>query len=190
MKPDIGITGWLAAILLMVAGAAQGASIEGVYSLKLGQSRGEAETTLAQGEHFRRIAGRFTDGFPLYETTLGEHELRVHPTFEEDTLVEIALRFREHASPNDVAPIIRPQVRFAVTALSGRFGEPNRVPVPVDRIEPGTFEDGGRVVTHQWRRGKRLAEVVLWRDRFTLGAAIVLAEQHTRDTGSSASEAF
>lgn len=190
MKSGMTILGWLATALLLVSGGIQAAEIEGVYSLKLGQSRAEAEASLARDERFRRIAGRFTEGFPLYETTLGEHELRVHPTFQDGTLVEIALRFRQHASPNDVAPIIRPQVRFAVKALSGRFGEPENVPIPVAEIEPGSFEDGNRVVSHQWRRGKRLAEVALWRDRFTLGAAIVLAEQHTRESGSSASEAF
>jgi hypothetical protein len=171
-----------------LAGAAE--TIQGVYSLKLGHSRAVAESTLAEDDRFRRIAGRFTDGFPLYETTLGDHELRVHPAFQDGTLVEIALRFREHASPNDVDPIIRPQVEFAVGALAGRFGEPDRVPIPVDQIEPGVFQDGERVVSHQWRRGKRLAEVALWRDRFTFGAAIVLAEQHTREADTSASEAF
>jgi hypothetical protein len=181
---------------LLMAGLAAPAAeqpdqpIQGVYSLKLGQSRAQAETTLAGDDRFRRIAARHFRGFPLYETTLGDREMRVRPTFEDGTLVEIELRFRRHASANDVAEVIRGQVRFAVGALSGRFGAPDRVAVAVAEIDPGVFSDGEREVSHQWRRGERLAEVALWRERFDYGAAIVLAEQHTRDAGSSASEAF
>ena len=192
LKRTWRIPRWLAGIALLWAGAmAQAApTIQGVYTLKLGQPRGEAEATLAGDDRFRRIAGRHFRGFPLYETTLGNHELRVRPTFEDDRLVEIELRFQEHASPNDVAEVIRDQVRFAVEALSGRFGQPDTVSVPADRIEPGSFEDGARVASHRWRRGDRLAEVVLWRERFTYGAAIVLAEQNSRGEADSAAEAF
>lgn len=184
--------GALAALMLSLATAPSQAEpvIDGVFSLKLGQTPAEAEATLAQDDRFRRIAGRHYQDFPLYETTLGMHELRVRPDFQEGALVEIELRFREQTSANDVAEVIRAQVRFAVGALSGRFGEADRTPIPLAEIEPGVFEDGGRVVSYQWRRGKRLAEVALWRERFTYGTAIVLAEQHTREETDSAAEAF
>ncbi|HKJ71468.1 MAG TPA: hypothetical protein VKA55_06915 [Gammaproteobacteria bacterium] len=182
----------LTALLLLapLAAARAAPEIQGVYSLKLGQTRAEAESTLAGDDRFDRIAGRHYKDFPLYDTTLGGHEMRVRPTFEDGKLVEIELRFRQIVSPNDVTPVIRDQVRFAVDALSQRFGEPDRQPIPVERIDPRVFEDGGRVVSHQWRRGQRLAEVDLWRERFDFGAAIVLAEQHTREQADSAAEAF
>lgn len=192
MSPGLRGKGWLAALALLLAptGSPAAEDIEGVYSLKLGQSPEEARTTLAEDDRFRRIAGRHFRDFPLYHTSLGDREVRVRPTFQDGLLVEIELRFRRQASTNEVSSIIRDEARFAVETLSSRFGEPERTAVPVADIVPKTFRDNGRVVTHQWQRGKRLAEVALWRDGFDHGVSIVLAEQHIREQGGGAVGAF
>ena len=184
--------GWLTALALLLfpAVAASSTEIEGVYALKLGQSPEEARTTLAEDDRFQRIAGRHFRDFPLYQASLGDRLVRVRPTFQDGTLVEIELRFRREASTNEVSTIVRDQARFAVATLSGRFGEPDRTAIPVAEIVPNTFRDNEQVVTHQWQRGERLAEVALWRDGFNHGVAIVLAEQHTRNQHDGAVGAF
>lgn len=164
--------------------------IQGVYSLSLGQSRAEAEATLAEDPRFQRIAGRFHEGFPLYKVTLGEHELGVRPDFLEEHLVRIELTFQKEASPNDVDPLIRNQVRFAATTLTKRFGNPDTVRIRPSEIVPGSFEDGGQVVTHRWRRGQRIAEIALLRERFTHEVALILAEDNPEARLDSPEEAF
>ena len=178
------------ALLCSAADLAAAPAIQGVYDLKLGQSRSEAQTTLANDDRFRDIAGRYYKDFPLYEVTLGGHELRVRPEFENDRLVEITLRFREHASPNDVGPVIHEQLRFALGALSARFGDPDERHFAIDELDRRDFRDGGRVPTHTWRRNDRTAQLVLWRDRFTYGAEIVLAEGRIKSREESAGGAF
>ena len=177
-------------LLLFTTDTAAAPAIQGVYKLKLGQTRDEARTTLASDDHFRAIAGRSYKGFPLYEVALGGHELRVRPEFKEDRLVEIALRFRENASPNDVEPVVHPQLRFARGTLSSRFGEPDERHLVIENIDQRDFSDGERVPTHTWRRGERRAQIMIWRDRFTFGAEIVLAEGRKASAEDSAAEAF
>ncbi len=182
------------AVGLLILGTALSATaepaIQGVYSLSLGQSRAQAKATLAEDPRFQRIAGRFHEGFPLYKVTLGEHELGVRPEFLEEHLVRVELRFRQEASPNNVDPLIRNQVRFAASTLTGRFGEPDTVRIRASEIVPGSFEDGGQVVTHRWRRGQRIAEIALFRERFTHEVAIVLAEGNPEARIESPAEAF
>ncbi|MEF8793077.1 AI-2E family transporter [Thiohalorhabdus sp.] len=194
LSPGKQRKGWLAVlvvlVLLLPAVAPASPEIQGVYSLRLGQSPEEARATLAENDRFQRIAGRYFQGFPLYHTSLGKREVRVRPSFQDDLLVEIELRFRREASTNEVSSIIRDQALFAVETLSRRFGEPDRTAVPLSEIVPKTFRDGEQVVTHEWQRGERLAEVALWRDGFEHGVAIALAEQHTREQGDGAVEAF
>jgi hypothetical protein len=177
-------------LFLLTAHVSAAQAIQGVYGLELGQSREEARTTLAEDDRFRGIAGRSYKGFPLYEVTLGDHELRVRPEFQEDRLVEIALRFREDASPNDVEPVIHPQLRFARGTLSSRFGEPDERHLVIENIDQRDFSDGERVPTHTWRRGERRAQIMIWRDRFTYGAEIVLAEGQRASAEDSAAGAF
>ncbi|HKL77472.1 MAG TPA: hypothetical protein VJ985_03780 [Gammaproteobacteria bacterium] len=177
-------------LLLVTPSLAAAPAIQGVYELKLGQSRAEAESALATDNRFRRIAGRFHNDFPLYEVTLGEHELRVRPAFTNDRLTEITLRFREQASPNDVGPVVLPQLRFARDTLTARFGEPDERARVIDELDRRDFRDGERVPTHSWRRGERRAQVMIWRDRFTYGAEIVLAEGRRASEEGSAAEAF
>lgn len=177
-------------LLLITAHTSAAPAIQGVYGLQLGQTPEEARTTLAGDDRFRSIAGRSYKGFPLYAVTLGGHELRVRPEFQEDRLVEIALRFREQASPNDVDPVIHPQLRFALGTLSSRFGEPDEEHLVIADIDQRDFSDGERIPTHTWRRGERRAQIVIWRDRFTYGAEIVLAEGRRASAEDSAAEAF
>ncbi|HKJ89431.1 MAG TPA: hypothetical protein VKA48_13110, partial [Gammaproteobacteria bacterium] len=141
-------------------------------------------------DHFQRIAARFYKGFPLYQVHLGSYILRVRPRFQEGTLVEIALRFRERASSNEVDPVIYKQLRFGLKTLSARFGKPDKTLLRIPDIDPRDFKDGGRVPTHQWSRGDRSAQLVLWRDGFTYGAEIVLAEKHARVPAQSPADAF
>ena len=178
-------------MIFLAPGPAGGAAeIQGVYSLKLGQSRAEALHALESDDHFRRIAGREFRDFPLFELTLGGRELRVRPVFQEDRLVEIALRFRRDASANDVGPVLHDQLRFGVETLSGRFGDPEHTHLAIDKIDQRDFTDGGRVPTHEWNRGERTARLVLWQERFTYGVEIVLAEQGADSQGDSAAGAF
>ncbi len=164
--------------------------IRGVYSLALGQTQQEARKALAKDAHFRRIAGRFHEDFPLYEITLGDHELGVRPSFQEGHLVKLELHFRDRPSPNAVDPIIREQVRFAAETLSERFGEPDQTQITPGQIVPSTFEDTGRVFTHRWVRGDRFAEIVLRRERFAHKTVIVLAKQAAQSQQPPASSAF
>ncbi len=188
------LTSGLAVLALIMAlpsipvGAAP--EIRGVYALKLGQTRSEARGALETDNHFRPIAGREFRGFPLYEVTLGGHELRVRPVFREDRLVEIALRFRRDASANDVGPVLHDQLRFGVETLSARFGEPDRAHFVIREIDRRDFVDGERVPTHEWVRGERVARLMLWQERFTYGVEIVLAELRAENQGESAAEAF
>ncbi|MFA9462135.1 hypothetical protein [Thiohalorhabdus methylotrophus] len=186
----------LAGLLLLLmaafwaAPARSAPEIQGVYSLKLGQTRDEAKRALSEDEHFRRIAARFFQGFPLYEVTLGGYQLYVHPRFQDGKLVEIALQFRDQASPNDVGPVIHDQLRFALDTLQTRFGEPDRTFLEIEEIGPRDFENDERVVTHQWSRKNRVAQLLLWQEGFTYGAEIVLAEEHAREPQRSPAEAF
>ena len=177
-------------LLLLSSHLAAAPAIEGVYGLKLGQSRAEAESALATDSHFRRIAGRFHNDFPLYEVTLGDYELRVRPEFSDDRLTEITLRFREQASPNDVGPVVLPQLRFARDTLAARFGEPDERHLVIDELDRRDFSDGERLPTHSWRSDERRAQVMIWRDRFTYGAEIVLAEGKRASEAGSAAGAF
>jgi hypothetical protein len=150
----------------------------------------EARRAMAGDKRFQRIAGRSFEGFPLFQTRLGEHRLRVRPTFTEGRLVKIALRFRETASPNEVDPLIIDQLRFAAQALSTRFGEPQRTPIPVQGLDRRDFRRGESLVSHAWQRGERHARLMLWRDGFEHGVDIVLAEHREPKAGESAAEAF
>lgn len=177
-------------LALSAAPRAEEPMIQGVYDLRLGMSPEQAEAAMEEDERFQRIAGRHFQGFPLYQTALGEHRLRVHPTFSDDHLVSIALRFRETVSPNDVNPVIRDQLRFAAGALSARFGEPDRVPIPAQGLDGGDFRRGASLVSHAWQRGERHARIMLWREGFEHGVDIVLAEHREQGTGEGAAGAF
>ena len=182
----------LAVLLLVTAGAvhAQKPIIQGVYDLQLGMSPEQARAAMTGDERFQRIAGREFQGFPLFQTTLGEHRLRVRPTFTEGRLVKIALRFRETASPNEVDPIITGQLRFARDALSRRFGAPDRTPIPLEGLDRRDFRRGESLVSQAWQRGERYARIMLWREDFTHGAEIVLTEEAPSDPAQDAAEAF
>ncbi|MFP4561524.1 MAG: hypothetical protein ACLFRB_05645 [Thiohalorhabdus sp.] len=185
------LAGLLALATVLWTGSAPAESeIRGVYSLELGQSRERAEEALAADEHFRRIAARHFEGFPLYEVTLGDHEFHVHPRFQDDRLTEITLQFREQASSNDVDPLIHEQLAFGLSTFSARFGEPDQEFLEPREVAPRDFEEGDRVVTHQWTQGERVAQLLLWRKGFTYGTEILLAEQSAREPEKSPAEAF
>ena len=180
---------------LLLAGAAPTPAadeplIRGVYDLQLGMSPAQARAALEGDDRFQPIAGRAFQGFPLYQTSLGEHRLWVRPTFSEGRLVRIALRFRATASPNDVDPLITGQLRFARDALAARFGEPDRVPIAIAGLDRRAFQRGKSLVSHAWQRGERHARLMLWREEFTYGLDIVLAEHAERGASESAAEAF
>lgn len=179
---------------LMLAGASPISAAEpvirGVYALELGMTPEEARAALAEDDRFQRIAGREHQGFPLYQTTLGDHRLWVRPTFTEGRLVRIALRFRETASPNEVGPTITGQLRFARDALAARFGEPDRVPIPIEGLDRRAFRRGDSLVSYAWQRGERHARLMLWREDFTYGLDIILAEHRERGAAESGTEAF
>ncbi|KPV40665.1 hypothetical protein AN478_05765 [Thiohalorhabdus denitrificans] len=186
------LAGFLLALVtaLWTGPAAAESEIGGVYSLELGQSRERAEQALADDEHFRRIAARHFEGFPLYEVTLGSHEFHVHPRFRDDRLAEITLQFQEKASSNDVDPLIHEQLAFGLSTFRTRFGEPDQVFLEPREVAPRDFEEDDRVVTHQWTQGERVAQLLLWREGFTYGAEILLAEQSAREPEGSPAEAF
>lgn len=172
--------------------AAKQSAIEGIYTLRLGQSREEALAALSQDQHFRRIPGRHYSGFPLYEVQLGEYQLRIRPIFADGQLAEITLRFRQTASPNDVTPVILDRLRFGLETLTARFGPPDQVHLHLASLDRRDFRERQRVLTHEWLREERRAGLALWQDGFTYGAEIILAlhNQSGSSTVDSAAEAF